>query len=299
MADSRLKDTRCGINSTEEEFEAIIEIVKPLLKAGLGLDAIWCEHKDTLGISKRTFYRWADLGLGICNLELPKKVAYRPRKKKPTETQARPEFAGRTYADFMALPKDRRTSAIEMDCVVGLKSDKQVILTLLHKHTHFQFGVLLKRHDATSVVAALDWVESICAGRFKQLFSVILTDRGSEFSDVAGMEQGADEKRRCSVYFCDPQRPDQKGQCERAHVDLRKIVPKRTTSFDGLTPWDVAEVFSHINSVPRPSLSGATPIALAQAVFPAQFFEETGLAPVPIKDICLRPSLISGKEERH
>jgi hypothetical protein len=88
MADTRLKDTRVGINNTEEEFASIIDTVKPLLKAGLGLDAIWCAYKDELGISKRTFYRWADLGLGICNLELPKKVAYRLRKKKHAEPAA-------------------------------------------------------------------------------------------------------------------------------------------------------------------------------------------------------------------
>jgi IS30 family transposase len=296
MSDTRLKDTRVGINSTEEEFASIIDIVKPLLKAGLGLDAIWCAHKDELGISKRTFYRWADLGLGICNLELPKKVAYRPRKKKQAEPVTRPDLAGREYSDFAALSEEMRTSAIEMDCVVGLKSDRQVILTLLHRRTNFQFGVLLARHDATSVVAALDWVESVCAGRFKQLFSVILTDRGTEFSDVAGMEMGANGKRRCRVYFCDPQRPDQKGSCERAHVDLRKILPKRITSFDNLTSWDIAKAFSHLNSVPRPALSGATPMALAQAVFPKEFFDELGLAPVAIKDICLRPGLIDGKE---
>jgi IS30 family transposase len=295
MADTRLKDTRVGVNSTEEEFASIIDTVKPLLKAGLGLDAIWCAHKDALGISKRTFYRWADLGLGICNLELPKKVAYRPRKKKQAEPVTRPELTGRQYSDFAALPEEVRTSAFEMDCVVGLISDRQVILTLLHRRTNFQFGVLLKRHDAASVVAALDWIESICAGRFAQLFSLILTDRGSEFSDICGMETGTDGKRRCRVYFCDPQRPDQKGSCERAHVDLRKILPKRTTSFDNLTSLDIAKAFSHLNSVPRPSLSGATLMALAQAVFPKEFFGELGLAPVAIKDICLRPSLIARK----
>jgi hypothetical protein len=55
-------------------------------------------------------------------------------------------------------------------------SDRQVILTLLRRRTNFQFGVLLNRHDAASVAATLDWVESICAGRLVQLFSMTFTD---------------------------------------------------------------------------------------------------------------------------
>jgi hypothetical protein len=80
------------------------------------------------------------------------------------------------------------------------------------------------------------------------------------------------------------------------HVDLRKILPKRTTSFDHLTASDIARVFSHLNSVSHLALSGVTSMALAQAVFPKEFFDELGLAPVAIEDICLRLGLITRKK---
>lgn len=179
-SDTRLKESRIGINSTEEEFKAIIDIVRPLLKQGLGLDAIWCEHKEELGISKRTLYRWCDQGLGICNMDLPKKVAYRPRKKMQART-AKLVLEGRSFEDFSKLPEDERLSAFEMDCIEGLRTDKSVILTLFHKRTHFQFGILLKKHDAAHVAGAIDFIESVCQGRFRDIFSVILTDRGKEF----------------------------------------------------------------------------------------------------------------------
>lgn len=290
-ADGRLKGSREGINSTEEEFKAVIGIVKPLLAKGIGLDAIWCQYAEELGISKRTLYRWAEAGYGLINMELPKKVSYKPRKSDKAALP-RLDLTGRTYADFMALDEQARMSAFEMDCVEGLRVDENAILTLLHKRTHFQFGVLLKRKDSANVVAALDWLQSICAGRFKGLFSVILTDRGSEFSDIEGMERGKDKKKRCSVYFCDPLSPGQKGQCERAHVEVRKVLPKRRASLDRLSPYDIATLFSHINSVPRPSLGGVSPIELASAVFPRKFLEELGLSFVPLKDICLKPSLL-------
>jgi len=296
-ADSRQSESRSGINCTEEEFARIIDTVRPLLKQKVGLDAIWCAYEEELPISKRTFYRWADKGLGVINMDLPKKVGYRPRKPKKAEAVPRPDLEGRTYADFMMLPEEVRTSAIEMDCVCGLQRDKKAILTLLHRRTHFQFGILLEEHTAQQVVKAFDWIESVCQGRFKELFPVILTDRGHEFADIEGMEAGQGGKRRCKVYFCDPQRPDQKGQCERAHVDVRKILPKKRTSFDALSAWDIATVFSHINSVPRPSLGGASPMALAMAIFPKRFFEEMGLSLIVTTEICLKPSLLDDDKE--
>lgn len=65
------------------------------------------------------------------------------------------------------------------------------------------------------------------------MFGTVLTDRGPEFSDVAGMERDG----RCSVYFADPMRSDQKGACEKNHIELRKIVPKGT-SLDGPCVFD-------------------------------------------------------------
>jgi IS30 family transposase len=297
MAECRLKETRGGINCTEEEFEAIIGIVRPLLQQRIGLDAIWCAHKDELGISKRTFYRWADLGLGVCNMDLPKKVSYRPRKKNRAEATPRPDLTGRTYADFARLSEEVRTSAWEIDCIEGLRTDRKVILTLLHKRTHFQFGVLLEEHTSACVVAAINWVESICEGRFKKLFPILVCDRGHEFSDIGGMEKGAGGKKRCSVYVCDPQRPDQRGQGERAHIEIRKVLPKRRTSLDALSPWDIATVFSHVNSVPKPSLGGMSPLALAMAIFPKSLFEELGLVLVPLKMIILKPELLDNSDK--
>jgi IS30 family transposase len=105
------------------------------------------------------------------------------------------------------------------------------------------------------------------------------------------MEFNDSKKKRCSVYFCDPCRPNQKGQCEKSHVEVRKIIPKGT-SLKNLTTYDMATVFSHVNSVPRKSLGGASPLALAQSVLPKNLLEELGLSIVLSVDITLKPSLL-------
>ena len=131
---------------------------------------------------------------------------------------------------------------------------------------------------------------------FKKLFGLILTGCGSGFDDIAGIEKDG----RCSVYYTDPRRPDQKGGCEKAHVELRKIVPKGT-SIDGLglDALIVAGICSHANSSMRLSIGDASPMALAKAALPASLLEGLGLELVPPDEVETRPELIDRlKQER-
>ena len=52
---------------------------------------------------------------------------------------------------------------------------------------------------------------------FNSLFQVILTDRGSEFSDPDALETGIDNFIRTSIYFCDPMCAWQKPGVEKSH----------------------------------------------------------------------------------
>ena len=93
-----------------------------------------------------------------------------------------------------------------------------------------------------------------------------------EFEDVEGIERSctAGGERRCRVYYCDPMRSDQKGACERNHVEIRKMLPKgRGISFDDLDEVDAWLVGSSVNSEPRPSLMGLSPLAMLRAADPA------------------------------
>ena len=66
---------------------------------------------------------------------------------------------------------------------------------------------------------------------------VLLTDRGSEFSDPLAIERSCLEpgKRRCRVFYCDPLAPGQKGACERNHSELRRILPGEDIVYFGDT----------------------------------------------------------------
>lgn len=56
------------------------------------------------------------------------------------------------------------------------------------------------------------------------MFRAVLTDNGAEFSDEAAVAallgEGPGETR---LFYCDPGRSDQKGACERNHVEIRNV----------------------------------------------------------------------------
>ena len=59
------------------------------------------------------------------------------------------------------------------------------------------------------------------------LFQVIITDRGSEFSDPEKIEADIETGEiQCRVFYCDPMNTNQKSNCERNHELIRYIIPK-------------------------------------------------------------------------
>ena len=73
---------------------------------------------------------------------------------------------------------------------------------------------------------------------------------------------------KARLYYCDPMQSQQKGACERNHIEVRKLLPKgRGVRFDLLTRADCALLMSQVNSEPRGSLAWMSPVAALRAAF--------------------------------
>jgi hypothetical protein len=124
-----------------------------------------------------------------------------------------------------------------------------------------------------------------------------LANTGAEFSDEAAIAallgEGPGETR---LFYCDPRRSDQKGACERNHVEIRKLLPKGAgIRFDRLVPADLALAMSHVNSEPRGALGFATPARAFRAMLgedAAALLDAYGVGDVPIGELDLTPGLI-------
>ena len=298
-ADSVLVSSRRGIDADEPAAAARLEAIRGCLRRGLSPEQMAARNGGPVDLSPSTIYRWVSAGYdGMTNMELRRKVGYRPRRRAPAASATR-HSPRRSYAAFLGLGEDACAAAWEMDTVEGAREDSACLLTLLHRPSRLQLALPLAAKDAESVAAALGGVRSVLgAGGTGRVFRAVLTDNGAEFSDegaiAALIGEGPGETR---LFSCDPRRSDQKGACERNHVEIRKLLPKgRGLRFDRLVPADLSLAMSHVNSEPRGALGFATPARAFRAMLgddAAALLEAYGIEDVPIDELDLTPGLIA------
>ena len=291
MASRRSTEARAGIDLTEDEANDLTDAVRAGLAKGQSIHHIF-ESRD-LPCSERSFYRHVEnQDIPIKSIDLHKKVKYKKRKHKKVPPRRPGFFAGHEYSDYLALPEEDRAATTEVDTVHGKKGDHKCILSLHRVDLHFQLYILLPNCTQQSVIEALDWLEECCEEHFSEFFGLLLMDRGSEFSDIQGIETSAFYGgQRCAAFFADPSRPDQKGSCEKNHVELRKILPKGT-SLKNMDPLQLAAICSHVNSTIRKGCGNATPFELAELCAPYGLLRKLGLQLIPPFEVIAAPNIL-------
>lgn len=284
-----LKDSRSGIAMTRQELHKKDKIITPLIDQGQSPYQIVANHPE-LNLSVRSVYNYLDMGLLTArNVDLKRKVEFKPRKVHKSQISDRRVFNGRTYADFQQLHLE---SFVEMDTVHSAVGSSKTLLTFFFTREKLFLAFLMNRNTEGSVRLVLDRLEKrFGTFDFLTLFEYILTDRGAEFGDPDSLETGVTGIQRTNIYYCDPMRSGQKGGIEQAHTMLRMILPKRTT-FEFLTQWDVNLITSHINSTPRESLNGRTPYDVALEAFGKDALKAFQLRRIDPDKVILTPKLI-------
>ena len=285
----RLRDSRTGINLTKHDLREKDKLVSPLILQGQSPYQIVTNHPE-LEMSVRTLYSYIDMGL-FCsrNIDLKRKVKFKPRKCHKTQIKERSIFIGRSYDDFRMLG---RTAFAEMDTVHSSRESNKVLLTFFLTREKLFLAFLLNRCTPGAVRIIFDRMEKrLGTHTFLTLFEYILTDRGVEFGKPDTLETGIEGIQRTSIYYCDPMRSGPKGGIEQAHTMLRMVLPKGT-SFEFLTQWDVNMIVNHINSTPRESLGGKTPYQMAMVSFGEEALKALQLRPIAPDEVTLTPKLI-------
>lgn len=92
-------DSRKGIDLTAEELERLDAVITPLIKQGQSIHQICANNADEIMVDERTIYNYIDSGvLSVGNIDLPRKVRYKKRKKKKTVRVDKKCHIGRTYS---------------------------------------------------------------------------------------------------------------------------------------------------------------------------------------------------------
>ena len=270
-ASERRSISRQGIDMDPDKASFALSLVKDGLSRGLSPYEISVLYEDVIGVHRSTIYRWVEAGYGgLTNLELERKVGFRKRKK--TTRRSTSHSPKRAYGRFLELSADERASATEMDTVCGRAGGEKCALTLIFPPTSLQLW-LLTTHDMEGTASALALFRDACPKPlFDRLMHLVVTDNGEEFSDEDRIADiiGEDLAKGVSLYYCDPRHSEQKPHCEKNHSEGRQIVVKGMFDFDEFQTEDMRVVMCHMNSNPRLSLGGLSPIEAFKLIYGEQ-----------------------------
>lgn len=170
-----LSSSRTGINMTKHELHQKDMVITPLIYQGQSPYQIITNHPE-LDMSVRTLYAYLYDGiLTVRNIDLKRKVKFKPRKVHKTQIKNCTVFEGRMFTDFQNLGLD---SFAEMDSVHSSQESKRVILTFFLTREKQFLTFIMNRFAQGAVKLILGKLEHpLGTYDFLKLFNVILTDR--------------------------------------------------------------------------------------------------------------------------
>ena len=289
-----LVEAREGTPLNSKTFWDMDKVISDGVKKGQHIYHILKTHN--LDVSSSTVYRHIRKGyLSIAPIDLARAVKFKERRKSKLPSIPKEAKKGRSYEDFQNyLVLNQLDSWLEMDTVLGRMGGK-VLLTFNLSFCNFIFARLLNNKTALEVAKHLYEIKNTLHEAdkdFFQLFPVILTDNGGEFARVDDIEM--DVRGESKLFFCDPNRSDQKGRIEKNHTLIRDILPKGT-SFDNLTQEDINLVCSHVNSVKRAALNGKSAYELFAFTYGEEIPKLLGISKIPAEDVCQSSKLLQHK----
>ncbi len=154
-------------------------------------------------------------------------------------------------------------------------------------------GFLHSEKTSKSMASTLDNLQDLLKDNYSKLFSLLLTDRGSEFEKYELFEINIETGEfRGNIFYCDPQTPSQKPHVETKHNYVRNILPNGK-SLKHLKQEDLNLMFSHINSTPRASLNGKTPYESFEFLYGSEILNKLSIQKIEKDMVTLQPYLLN------
>lgn len=118
------------------------QIISPLIEQGQSPYHILTNHLE-LDMSVRTLYSYLDQGLFTArNIDLKRKVHFKPRKCHKTQISDRAVFTNRLYRDSCSLAL---TGYVQMDTVHSSRKSKKTLLTMFFTKEKLFLAFLMNR----------------------------------------------------------------------------------------------------------------------------------------------------------
>lgn len=265
-----LRNSRIGIDMSIDEIEYWNDYFKDKIKdKNQPILHLFHNIEKEFPKSIQTFYKYVHRGYfsSINDEMLARSYSYKPRKRKDENPVIRNDNVirkGRTLTDLNEyIINHPNANIVEMDTVIGKFEDKKCIMTLYFRSNKLMLMFLIDKYKTSSVTKVFNYLKkTLGVPLYKELFEIILTDNGWEFSKPEDIEfDNKTGEKLTNVFYCEPYSSWQKGGIERNHEFIRYIIPKGI-SFDKLTSVNVINMMNNINNVTRKSLNYNSPYTL-------------------------------------
>ena len=295
---NKLSNCRTGLHYNDKDYIILIERLCPLIIKTKSVYHSITTINEMLSthFNLKTIYRQIKCGfLPISSSDLPRS---RRKKKTDKDTNYKRDINGYTYEDYLIYKNDNPLACeTQMDTVEGIKVENEaVLLTLLFTSSNFLMAFKMEHKNVECVSKVFDYLkDTLGYNMFYDLFKCILTDNGVEFSNPDYIEDNGFESLKSRVFYCDPNRSDQKGKIEVCHEFIRRYIPKGV-SFNSYSQEQITEMINHINSVPRDLFKGQSAFSLQYLFTYEQFFDLLGYKLIRYENLILNSDLFKQKD---
>ena len=288
-----LSEARTGIPLNKEIFYETEKIISNAVRKGQHV--FHAIKSNNLPVSPATVYRHISMGYyTISSIDLPRAVKFKQRKSKQQDYVPTAAKKGRTYDDYLAYVENNPDiPCVELDTVIGRIGGK-LILTIHFVNVGFMAGILLNDKTAAETAHRISELKAKLKKhgfKFGDVFPLLLTDNGGEFSCVSAFENDENGNLESHMFFCNPNAPYQKPHIEKNHTLFRDIVPKGS-SFDDFTQETVNLIFSHVNAVKRKQFNGKSAYDLFTYFYSKELADVLGISPISADEVVQSPSLL-------
>lgn len=308
-----LRKSRSGVHPDNDRVAEMNKTLPPCILRNQSVRHVMaCNAEIFKGIAERTVYGYIKAGLFDANAsDLPFAGRRKPETRKAeTKTNAKCRV-GRTHDELIAYRKaNPDLSVVEMGTVIGQVGGK-ALFTFQFNDCGLMLAFLRDAGTAQTRTRIVNLLREIAGPVFfREIFAIIVTDNGPEFSDPDGIELYRPDPvhnstkrapRGIRLFHCDPYCSSQKPHVERNHREVRRILG-HGTSFDALVQQDVDLAMSHVNSHTRDWLGGKPPCGVfveRHGERGKEFLDRLGIRRIPGNQVTLDPILLGMKSKRH
>lgn len=202
-------------------------------------------------ISKTTLYRYIDndLFLTLTNKDLPVKRNKNKRHHKFVRAKRMSKGKSIEQRPSDVLLRDS-FGHWEMDCVVGKKKTKNLLLVFTERLTRKELIFKMPGKDSGNVPSVIDILQNRLGSSFGSIFRTITCDNGIEFSDYRGITHDSSGNERVQLFYCHPYCSCERGSNENQNKLIRRHFPKGY-NFTHTSKKEIKRVEDWINNYPR------------------------------------------------